>query len=160
MRKLSLTMAELTPQIYYLECTKKLHAHSCNGTHCRYGCFLVIALQNSNTFSYPSSGLSLVLANTWNSCQRTTCSVVLAKKSHKVFSHFTPSQAVIKHCLLPALTKRQHGKCGVQWMMWWQLSKLLARLQWWMLWIRWCLLYSWAISQHASCMIVLAPLGK
>ena len=26
MRKLSLTMAELTPQIYYLACTKKLHA--------------------------------------------------------------------------------------------------------------------------------------
>ena len=26
MRKLSLTMAELTPQIYYIACTRKLHA--------------------------------------------------------------------------------------------------------------------------------------
>ena len=44
---------------------------------------VVIAVANSNTFSYPSFGLSLMLANTRNICQRTRCSVVLAiEKSH------------------------------------------------------------------------------
>ena len=33
-------------------------------------------------------------------------SVVLAKKSHKLSSHFTPSQAVIKRRLLPTMAKR------------------------------------------------------
>ena len=72
---------------------------------------VVIAVANSNTFSYPSFGLSLMLANTRNICQRTRCSVVLAiEKSHKT-SHFTPSpQVVIKRRLLPTMAEREHGK--------------------------------------------------
>ena len=47
----------------------------------------------------------------------TTLSVIMEKKSHKIFSHFTTSQAVIRLRLLRTVAKGQHGKRYAQWMM-------------------------------------------
>ena len=124
MRKLSLTMAQLMLQIYYLACMKKLHAASAARRGCTH---VMVCTVDTAVFSHRIAKFQYIfLSKLWvefgvgkylkYSCQGTICSVVLVKKSHKVFSHFTPSQAVIKHCLWPTLTKRQHRKRGVQWM--------------------------------------------
>ena len=112
MKTLSLTIAELRPQIYYLARMKKLHAADAARRGCTVDRDVVVIAVAKFQYIFLSKlwiefgvGLKYLPAHD-------TCSVVLAKKTHKIFSHFTPSEAVIKHRLLSTMAKRQHGKCG------------------------------------------------
>ena len=52
-----------------------------------------------------------------------TCSVVLAQKSHKVFSHFMPSQAVIKQRLFAHFDEK------TAWQAWGAMDDVMAAFQ-------------------------------